>query len=209
VRIINTEGMAFIGPGSEWFWTAVSGLVLAITFVAIWRQLRLQRAATGYAQLTDLSRKDVEEAMLRMKVEILRALRAGTDPTHIPYGAASYVTDFWEDAGALVRVGHFDAKLLYMTMGNSCVRWWLTLQPFLETVRAERGEPRLAEHFEWLAGVMADLNRRDGAPDLTAEGVRQNTESYLRNNEERLRTAESLRTVILGASPKGGAKVVS
>jgi hypothetical protein len=41
--LINTEGLAFIGPGSEWFWTAVSGIVLAGTFIAIYRQLRLQR----------------------------------------------------------------------------------------------------------------------------------------------------------------------
>ena len=33
VTFINTEGMSFIGPGSEWFWTALSGLVLAITFL--------------------------------------------------------------------------------------------------------------------------------------------------------------------------------
>ena len=42
MKLINTDGMSFIGPGSEWFWTAVSGLVLAITFIAIYRQLRTQ-----------------------------------------------------------------------------------------------------------------------------------------------------------------------
>lgn len=42
MNFINTDGMAFIGPGSEWLWTTVSGIVLAVTFVAINRQLRLQ-----------------------------------------------------------------------------------------------------------------------------------------------------------------------
>lgn len=32
--------MTLIGPGSEWFWTAVSGLVLAVTFVGVFLQLR-------------------------------------------------------------------------------------------------------------------------------------------------------------------------
>ncbi len=40
MRLINTDGMAFIGPGSEWFWTAVSGLVLAGTAIAIYLQVR-------------------------------------------------------------------------------------------------------------------------------------------------------------------------
>jgi len=33
-RRLELDGMAFIGPGSEWFWTAVSGVVLAVTFLA-------------------------------------------------------------------------------------------------------------------------------------------------------------------------------
>ncbi len=42
MTLINTDGMSLIGPGSEWFWTAVSGVVLAVTLIAIYRQLRLQ-----------------------------------------------------------------------------------------------------------------------------------------------------------------------
>ena len=51
MTLINTDGMAFIGPGSEWFWTALSGLVLAVTFFAIYRQLRLQRNQGAIEQI--------------------------------------------------------------------------------------------------------------------------------------------------------------
>jgi hypothetical protein len=40
---LNTSGLTFIGTGSEWFWTAISGLALVITLVALYRQFRLQR----------------------------------------------------------------------------------------------------------------------------------------------------------------------
>ena len=43
MKFINTDGMAFIGPGSEWFWTMLQFLALAITFYAIYRQLRGQQ----------------------------------------------------------------------------------------------------------------------------------------------------------------------
>ena len=43
MKLINTDGMALIGPGSEWLWAALTGLVLAGTGVAIFRQLRMQR----------------------------------------------------------------------------------------------------------------------------------------------------------------------
>jgi hypothetical protein len=42
VTLINTEGLALIGPGSEWFWTALQFTVLATTFIAIYRQLQAQ-----------------------------------------------------------------------------------------------------------------------------------------------------------------------
>ena len=198
MKFINVDGMAFIGPGSEWFWTALSGMILAITFMAIWRQLRLQRAATGYSQLTDLSRQDQAEPMLRMKLEILSSLRDGIDPAHVPYGAASYLTDFWEDTAALVREGHLDRRLLHMTIGNGCRRWWALLAPFIERVRAETGNARAAEHFEWLAGTMAEFDRRDA--DTTRydmEAIKPGLNDLIRNQADRLRVAEELRAIVV------------
>jgi hypothetical protein len=43
VNLFNTSGLTLIGPGSEWFWTAISGLALVITLLALYRQFRLQR----------------------------------------------------------------------------------------------------------------------------------------------------------------------
>ena len=42
MTLINTEGLALIGPGLEWFWTALQFTALAITFYAIYRQLQAQ-----------------------------------------------------------------------------------------------------------------------------------------------------------------------
>jgi hypothetical protein len=43
VTLINTDGLALIGPGSEWFWTALQFAAVAITIVAIYRQLQAQQ----------------------------------------------------------------------------------------------------------------------------------------------------------------------
>jgi len=43
VKIVNTDGLAFIGPGSEWFWTGLQFMALAVTFIAIYRQLQAQQ----------------------------------------------------------------------------------------------------------------------------------------------------------------------
>ena len=41
MKLINVDGLALIGPGSEWFWTMLQFIALAITFVAIYRQFRI------------------------------------------------------------------------------------------------------------------------------------------------------------------------
>ena len=43
MTFINTDGMSFIGPGSEWFWTALTFAALVLTFYSIHRQLRGQQ----------------------------------------------------------------------------------------------------------------------------------------------------------------------
>ncbi|MBI2780779.1 MAG: hypothetical protein HYX55_03145 [Chloroflexi bacterium] len=41
--LINTDGLAIFGPGSEWLWTMLQFIALGTTFVAIYRQLRTQQ----------------------------------------------------------------------------------------------------------------------------------------------------------------------
>ena len=40
---MNTDWIVYIGPGSEWFWLALQFTTLTITFLAIYRQLKVQQ----------------------------------------------------------------------------------------------------------------------------------------------------------------------
>ena len=169
---------------------------LAITFIAIWRQLRLQRAATGYTQLTDLGRIYRDEPMVRMQYEIIKALHEGRDPAAVPPGAATYVVDFWEQVATLVRLRQIDREMLFMTLGMGAVPLWTLLRPFMDRIRSDRSEPKLGEQFEWLAGVMADRARRAGYVEVDADHILPNIGAYYENLSDRLRSAEELRRPI-------------
>jgi hypothetical protein len=152
---VIVEGLTFIGPGSEWFWTAVSGLILVVTFVAIYRQLRVARSAAAYQQLEDFERELDSERMIRCEIEVLIARRDRADPADIPPGAAYVIGGFWERIAALVRSGHLDPKLL---ASLDVVRfWWPMMAPFALRARVERPQPVFLGSFEWLAGEMARL----------------------------------------------------
>jgi hypothetical protein len=64
VTLINTDGLALIGPGSEWFWTALQFTALAITFYAIYRQLQAQHKQM--AETTKLLRSQAHHNALTL-----------------------------------------------------------------------------------------------------------------------------------------------
>lgn len=199
MTLINTDGMALIGPGSEWFWTALSGLILAVTFVAIYRQLRVQASSRAFELLDAYQREGETEAVHRAQLEILIALRDGVDPAQIPANAASLLGGIWERYALLAHTGHIDVKLLWELDGQSAQAWWLIMAPRTRLRRVSRG-PAYLEHFEWLAGRMADLDRRAGEPLLRPEDISSQLDGWIDAHLEGLRTARERRTIIVESS---------
>ena len=199
MKFINTDGMAFIGPGSEWFWTAVSGVVLAVTFLGIYRQLSIARSANAFEQMNRIGNDWDSERLARHKLEVLLALQGGVKLEHVPDGAAGMIRDYWDDVAALVRAGHVDRKLVYQTLRAPCRAWWATLAPYTRRLRAESGDVGLSEHFEWLAGVMADMEKKAGVTSQYAdEATLASTLDWrIQRTRGEIRVAEELRAVIV------------
>jgi len=190
--------MTFVGPGSEWFWTALSGLVLVVTLLAIYRQLRIARSAAAYEQLDAFERELDSERMIRNEVDLLVALRDRADPADIPPGAAYVIGGFWQKTAALVRSGHLDPKLLRAGSLDAVQFWWPAMAAYARRERALRPSPGFLGDFEWLAGILAKLDR--AANHATPHGWDEGQLSRLRTHyleilEDRLRTEELLRSV--------------
>jgi len=190
MKLINTDGMAFIGPGSEWFWTAISGLVLAVTFFAIYRQLRLQRDAAATEQLSGLLGEWSSERMARAKLAILLAIQAGVEPGQLPGRAVSHIGYFLQRIGYLVRSGHMDRRLVYTHLGPQIQMWraWLGDDDF--------------EDFVWLADACAtlDIQQKDAGWLDDAFLADQLTRS-ITHFTEAIELEESLRTVTVRLTP--------
>jgi hypothetical protein len=204
---INTDGLVVIGPGSEWLWTAVSGLVLAITFVAIYRQLRLQRSGMAFEQIASIVADWSSERMTRHTLELCLAIKGGAALDALPYGAASVVGNYWETVAALVHAGHIDRKIVRETLGIPCRWWWAALRPWAERSRVESVDTRILDQFEWLASTLEAMDRRDGRLIAYDENhLGRTVDRRIENDRDRLRIAEDLRTVIVRspAEPVGG-----
>jgi hypothetical protein len=193
VTFINTDGMAFIGPGSEWFWTALSGIVLAVTFVAIYRQLSLQRSTNAREQLDSMDREFRSERLVRCKLEVLIALRDGTDPAEVPLAPAHAIALFWERIAALAQGGHLDPTLLHQFNGGACPVWWVALAPFVGKVRVINENPTEYRGFQRLADEMSKLDLRAGAGVFDATLLATTLNERIATYQDALRLEQALR----------------
>jgi hypothetical protein len=197
MKFINTDGMAFIGPGSEWFWTALSGAVLAVTFLAIYRQLALARSAGAQQQLALDTREWQSERMLRHRLDVLLALRDGSDPAGVPLASASALADYWDGVGSLAHDGHLDRKVIDSA---NCQLWWATLAPFIRKARADWGDPQIGQAWERLAGEMADMGRRGGHEIVDyAAMLAEKLDGRIAATQDGIKVEQALRTLILAA----------
>lgn len=197
MNLINTEGLALIGPGSEWFWTALTGVVLAVTFLGIYRQVRLQAHANAIEQLAEVRKEAYSEEMARYGLDVMVALRDHADPADIPDAAVLGLGDYWENVAILARTGHRDVKLLWVYDSWTTQIVWAWVAPWARRVRAEArfGLPSFGE-LEWLAGVMAAMDRKAERPAITPEVVASNLGSMISLHEALIRYSQAPRAGI-------------
>jgi hypothetical protein len=198
VSIFSKDPIVLIGPGSEWFWTAVSGIVLAVTFLAIWRQLRQARSAAAFEQLSHLTEDWRSESLLRARVRVARSFHMGEAP---PPGPAGLIGDYWEGVASLVRGGHVDAGVVYESLGPSLRFSWALLEAETRRVQQEEGATTWV-HFEWLAGLFDGLAAHDGVPaSMDREMVIRHLPDLIASYEDQIRMAEESRIVPKRAAP--------
>lgn len=192
--LINTEDFVVLGVGSEWLWLAVAGLVLAGTFVAIYRQLRIQRHDSAIAQLRELDEQWLgSERMARIRVAALTAIRDGKAFAEIPPRVLE-ITDFWEGVGNLVRSGHLDVRLVNEQRSQSIRMWWGFMAPLVRGEREHREAPWIGRDFEWLAGKMAELDRAAGRKTSFDESyIARMLPAWLAYNQDMVTLAEECR----------------
>lgn len=109
MKLINTDGMAFIRPGSEWFWTALSGIVLAVTFIAIYRQLRAQGAANALRRLEALDDRWNSRLLALARLRSALSLRYGERQPGMSREMWQ-IMSFFVDVANLLENGHISLE---------------------------------------------------------------------------------------------------
>jgi hypothetical protein len=178
VTLINTNGLAFIGPGSEWFWTALSGLVLAVTFFAIYRQLRLQRSQAAIAQVTTIRAEWASKTERHTRLAALIDLEHQAPAEGMP-PSASGVANWFDRLGYLVRKGHLNAEDASTIFADDLLFWWTICEPFVRQDRAHYGIELILSDFEFIAKETGRLWKADtGSAYVPHETIADQIDDY-------------------------------
>ena len=203
MKLFSGDELVVFGPGSEWFWAALTGIVTAVTLLAIFRQLRLQASQAAIKQVSAFDREWLSERFVTYRLEVFLAIKGGASPLEYPMPATFRLANFWESIGALVRMGHLDRRLLRESSGPFCEEAWVYLAPVVEAERAKTKDPTVWMHFEWLAGVMAEMHLASaaGATPIDLADFMSALDRYIASSRRSLAIEQSLRSVTIAPSP--------
>jgi hypothetical protein len=196
VNLVNLDGLTIIGPGSEWFWSAASGIVLAVTFLAIYRQLRVQSAAAAVAQIEAMTAPS--EKLLRHGLVLLEAFKANPIiRTPLPEGAAAWVENHFERQATLARKGFMNVDLLLDLDSSNWQTWWWLLEPDVRMSRERSGDPHVLENFEWLARAATEFDRRRGQQPPSEEYILGSLDRWTSWFEDQIRVEVEVRSDVM------------
>jgi hypothetical protein len=146
--VIGPGGTPIVGTGSEWFWAALQFVVVTITLVAIYRQVRAERESTELAQFERLLATWNDETFLRARLAVLVNLR--NPPTRDLDADMWRIAGFFDDLAIQRRGGRLRAQLVWEFFGPDIQFWWPALRDALRQDSVSRGEPRAWSRFEEL-----------------------------------------------------------
>jgi hypothetical protein len=179
--------------------------VLGVTFIALYRQLRLQTSAAAVEQIGRMHADWTTELMARSRLAILEALQDGVDPADVPADAASLIANFWEQVGYLVREGHVSRALVYEYLANDVQIWWALTRPGTEWLRSLYRSPGIGEHFEWLGREVHSmaLERSDALDTSDPAFLKRVLPNLIQSNRGTIQRAEEGRAVTYRPLPSG------
>lgn len=188
--------IAIFGPGSEWFWAMAQFLVLTVTGLAIYRQLRAQGSANALqAQAALVARWNAPE-MVRLRVATLLAIASGTPTQPV---TLRLVGNFFAEMAALRTHRHLRSTDSWEIWSGQTQFWWALVLPWISEIRAKNSG--IYGEFEELAAEMARLDLAHRVPNFDITELHARVEREARALIARLQLDRDARQGVVPAWP--------
>lgn len=139
----------------------LQAITIPITLGFIWRQVKLQRQASGLDALRLLKDDWVSESMLEAQEECCSNFLNPGGSSGISLNEEK-IASFYELLGLYVRLGTLDKNLCWNVFSYDVEHYWLILKPKLAALMA--ADATLFKEFGQLYELTLTLNKRYGGP---------------------------------------------
>lgn len=195
MSLVNLDGTAIFGAGSEWFWSMAQFVLVAASILGIYFQLRAQRASSLIDQTAAWEARWLDEAFVVRRLAALvdlegRRLEAGLPPS------ADDVGSFFERLGYLTSQNHLRSSDVWHSMRSAVGLWWSLLGPYLDETRRVDANPALYEWFEKLEVEMRRLDVKTLGHELAFGSREELIPQLIDRLTEELRTQNDARNGI-------------
>jgi hypothetical protein len=170
VKFVNWEDSALFGPGSEWFWSMASFVVVVVSLGGIYRQLRAQGSANAVQRIESLQGKYDSERMAYARLALALDLKyeEGSGRT---FEKGRPLLDFFANVDDLYGAGYLSVEEIASSWGRSIQIWTALLAPTVEHQRELEGVPDLYDTSR-LSSALVALEAKRGTPPLRLDDSR-------------------------------------
>ena len=152
------------GTDSSWFWAMCQFIVITISLIFIYRQLRIQRQANALSSLKSLDDKWRSINMAKARYAVCK--KCGHDDKKIRHNEEN-ILDFFEEMGLFLKRKVFDKKAIWEFYSYYIEHYWPILQPKIVEIRAETQDKTWFSNFEYLYKKCVLVSNKKGTPDPT------------------------------------------
>jgi hypothetical protein len=197
MTVFNLDGAAIFGPGSEWLWIFAQFIALAITGLAIYRQLRAQAWANQLAIFSVYGDDFVSEKMIRTKLSALIEVAGGTRSLT---PSIDHVGQFFENVAQARFNGHMRAQFAWDEYRIPAQWYWAVFGPLVADLR--KADPNLWNGWErWLIEVRERDRRAGKVEDFSAERTAVWIPETIAYYIDRLRIEDEMRKGVIPTWP--------
>ena len=152
---------SLIGNDSQWFWTMAQALIVLVSLVAIYQQIKLQTYSNWLQQLTNMRNVWESGRMISARKHTCRLYQDGDNRIG---NAQGMVLGFFEELGLLLEKDTISIEFVWETYSYYIDHYWPICMANVKAFRDESKDPNWYVHFEYLWKASQQYSSRKGSP---------------------------------------------
>jgi hypothetical protein len=149
------------GEHSEWFWLMAQAIIILVSAILIYRQVRVQRYANLLQMLTKMRETWDSPSMLQHRQAACGNYQSGSKKIN---AAEGQVLGFFEEMALLLRKGVLEEEFVWVTYSYFIEHYWSMLEANIKEYRLTTKDESWFEEMERLRKVIGKVSKRKNLP---------------------------------------------